>query len=61
MTACVLLKKTHEDGNWYSQICIRGRRGRMVVEYNQYTTNIVSSNPAKAIQHYVIKFGNDLR
>jgi hypothetical protein len=25
------------------------------------TTNVVSSNPAQAIQHYVIKFVSDLR
>jgi len=25
------------------------------------TTNVVSSNPAPAIQHYVIKFVSDLR
>jgi hypothetical protein len=25
------------------------------------TTNVVSSNPTQAIQHYAIKFGSDLR
>jgi len=46
-----------------------GRRGhdRMVVELQltmqsvPNTTNVVSSNPAQAIHHYVIKFVSDLR
>jgi len=48
---------------------LRGRRGhdRMVVDLQlplqsvHITTNVVSSNPTQAIQHYVMKFVSDLR
>jgi hypothetical protein len=42
-------------------------RDRMVVGFTTtyaisiITTNVASSNPAQAIQHYVIKFVSDLR
>jgi hypothetical protein len=65
-------KKYRLTSHWYS--CIgKGRRGRdrMVVGFSTtvqsvpITTNVVSSNPVHgrvySIQHYVIKFVNDLR
>ena len=45
----------------------RRGRDRMVVDLQlpmqsvPIITNVVSSNPTQAIQHYVIKFVNDLR
>ena len=34
---------------------------QLSMQFIPFTTNAVSSNPAQAIQHYVIKFVSDLR
>jgi hypothetical protein len=49
----------------FYSMCLRGRDGMVVWNYTtcaiSVTTNVVSSNPALPIQHYVIKFVSDLR